>query len=470
MVTELLNLYGDRRLEDRASSIEDAMIASQTSSIHRMSRGSSFEKGAYRFFNNCKVTEQILQKALQEECRSNCSKKEVTVAIDTCTFGIESKYNRLKSRADLGVIFQNGRSVSYGFNTHTSLVYEHKHGTPVGISYVEILTPNTKPKWKKGEGWKSRELPIEEKESHKWIKACEESKPYLTKAAHVTFVADREADIIEFYDRIKDERHDVLSRCRFDRKIISDTGKNTRLYELLDEQQVLKTKEIEIINKEGKKALKKLGVKYVECTLRWPKKNILIKKSEDGVRVSVIQVQEISEESEDQKINWILISSKKIQNIDQAMEEVKRYEMRWLIEEFHKLLKTDGFNIEQNQMELGLRVRKLTLMAMKASIKVLKLKAARDGQTDDKVSEVFDTEEMECLEELNEELQGNTIKQMNPYEKNQLAWAAWIIARLGGWKEFYNSRRPPGNKTFVFGLERFDAVMLGYKLNKKYVS
>jgi hypothetical protein len=107
---------------------------------------------------------------------------------------------------------------------------------------------------------------------------------------------------------------------------------------------------------------------------------------------------------------------------------------------------------------------------MKANNKVLQLKESREGATDLKTENVFDKEEIECLEELNLELKGTTAKQSKPHEKENLAWAAWIIARLGGWKEFYNAKRPPGNKTFADGLDRFDAILMGYKLKKRYMS
>lgn len=61
-------------------------------------------------------------------------------------------------------------------------------------------------------------------------------------------------------------------------------------------------------------------------------------------------------------------------------------------------------------------------------------------------------------------MEGKTEKQKNPYQENNLAWASWIIARLGGWTEFYTDARPSGNKTFKEGLDKFDTVMMAYHL------
>jgi len=77
---------------------------------------------------------------------------------------------------------------------------------------------------------------------------------------------------------------------------------------------------------------------------------------------------------------------------------------------------------------------------------------------------VFTEIEVKCLSKLNKKLEGNTEKQKNPYPKANLAWASWVIARLGGWTEFYTKSRPPGNKTFKEGLEKFDTMMMAYHL------
>ena len=67
---------------------------------------------------------------------------------------------------------------------------------------------------------------------------------------------------------------------------------------------------------------------------------------------------------------------------------------------------------------------------------------------------------------LNKDLNGSTKKQQNPHNEESLAWATWIIAKLRGWKEFYNKKRPPGNKTLVWGLQKFDAIMVGFNIAK----
>ncbi|MFT0308461.1 IS4 family transposase, partial [Bacteroides thetaiotaomicron] len=59
--------------------------------------------------------------------------------------------------------------------------------------------------------------------------------------------------------------------------------------------------------------------------------------------------------------------------------------------------------------------------------------------------------------------EGNTKIQQNPYKKESMAWAAWIIARLGAWSA-YKSQSIPGYITFKNGLDRFNTQFELYEL------
>jgi len=296
----------------------------------------------------------------------------------------------------------------------------------------------------------------------------------LADAKHTTFVMDREGDIMEVYDRLKDERTDVLVRSSHDRNIETPQGEVMKLNAFISSQEIIVEKIVKVRGKKRKKRNAKVEIRIGSCKLQWPsKQKVSYKNNEQGVEVSIIEVRESRHEgySKEPPLIWRLISTKRIETREQALVEVENYEQRWRIEEYFKLLKSDGYNMEGTELEKGTSIRKLSLILMKTSIKVLQLKAARSGQGKMQVKEIFNEEEIACLDQLNEELSGDTEKQKNPHDSNHLSWASWIIARLGGWKEFYTDKRPPGNKTFIWGLEKFEAVMIGYHLSiKKDVS
>ena len=63
---------------------------------------------------------------------------------------------------------------------------------------------------------------------------------------------------------------------------------------------------------------------------------------------------------------------------------------------------------------------------------------------------------------LRRRCRGKTVLQQNPYPPHSLAWATWIIARLGGWSG-YQSQKPPGIMTLIRGLKQFESTFFGWK-------
>jgi hypothetical protein len=90
---------------------------------------------------------------------------------------------------------------------------------------------------------------------------------------------------------------------------------------------------------------------------------------------------------------------------------------------------------------------------------------AYDDDNEQPVNEVFTEEEQQCLQMINEQVQGKTEKLKNPSKSKTLKWATWIIARLGGWKGYASSRKP-GPIIFQKGLVKFYHMYQGWLLFK----
>lgn len=445
-------------------------MQSQSCSIHKTCNEEKERKGAYRFLANEKVTEHCLIQDLTKQCESLVENKRVIALCDSSSFNFDSHKGRLTDLTGLGSIGSVNGVNPLGFFMHPILIHEQSSGNPLGFSDLKLWSRSTQAKRKKSKRYETKDIKIEDKESYKWIAPCLSSRDkVLSKAEHITFVMDREGDIMEVYDRIPNERTDVLVRAMHNRNVITSDQEKVKLYDYVNRQEVSYTDCIEIKGGKRKKRNAKVEVKIGTCTLQWPvKQKVSYKLNPNGVEVTMIEVKEKTHEGykEEPPLIWRLITTSKIQTQEEIQEQIRIYTQRWRIEEFFKLLKSDGFNIESTELESGKSIRKLTIIIMKVSLKIQQLKAAREGNTDIKVTEVFKPEEVECLVRINEEVSGDTIKQQNPYDKNNLAWATWIIARLGGWQEFYNKSRPPGNKTLKWGLDKFEGIMIGYNIFK----
>src|SRR5438445_393444 len=61
---------------------------------------------------------------------------------------------------------------------------------------------------------------------------------------------------------------------------------------------------------------------------------------------------------------------------------------------------------------------------------------------------------------------GSRRRQKNPHPKGTLAYAAWVIARLGAWDGYYGK---PGPKVMRLGLQDFQLIKYGHQLGSKDV-
>ena len=161
-------------------------------------------------------------------------------------------------------------------------------------------------------------------------------------------------------------------------------------------------------------------------------------------------------------IHWRLLTTHAVDDIAMAWRIVDWYRLRWTIEQLFRLMKSDGLRLEESQLETAEGLMKMTAIAARSACIVLQLVQARDGSTEPAAS-VFSETELAVLDALNAARPARTDKQKNPHPRLSLAWAAYIIARLGGWNGYPSSRKP-GPITMRYGYDRFQTIVEGWAL------
>ena len=204
-----------------------------------------------------------------------------------------------------------------------------------------------------------------------------------------------------------------------------------------------------------------LSLRFGALLLKRPK-NTLEKELADSVPVTAVEVVELHPPPEAEPVHWILLTTHAADGPAAAWRIVAWYRQRWIIEQFFRTLKLQGLRIEDSQLATADRLLKLVAIAAKAAAIVMQLVQARDGRDRRPASLAFTDGEIELLAMLNVRLQGKTARQKNPYPEHTLAWAAWTIAKLGGWHEY--EAKPPGPITFHNGLTYFRAFAAGWAL------
>jgi len=85
----------------------------------------------------------------------------------------------------------------------------------------------------------------------------------------------------------------------------------------------------------------------------------------------------------------------------------------------------------------------------------------RDGNTDQRLGDAFEQHDRSILEAVSADFEGKTARQRNPHPKGSLAFASWVIARLGGWTGYYGKPCP---KIMRIGLAEFRVIKYGTTL------
>jgi hypothetical protein len=456
--------FNDARLENRYCKIVSELERKKTCIVGQLFSNWSEQLAAYRFFNNVKVDLPELIWHSTDLNPNSFRDKHILAVIDGSSIGLTCKKKHAhKHRSQIGVIDDNRTP---GFYVYPCLLLEKHSHQVLGLGDVCVYTrPHSQLGAQANEEQRKlrSQLPFDEKESSVWSLIALNVAEKLSLAASVTFVMDRGADIYEMLEQLTANQQEVLVRVQHDRLGYTFDEQQTQRLSLLLAQQSYQTCRLQPIralchkSKSSGKFVRrqartaKLELRYIQFNLKPIKAKGEIKQS-----FWVVQVVEsaTSVPKGESPIQWTLLTSKSINNVEQAWQLVDDYQARWWIEQLFRALKKDGIDIENIELENPEAIKKYTVMALKASAEALKLVAARDGGQWIDIQEMFDGQEQAVLEELNPKLEGNSDKSKNPHDRKSLAWAAWIIARLGGWKG-YQSQRPPGPTIMTRGLEKF---------------
>jgi hypothetical protein len=450
------SLFGDKRLDKRAIAMVEAMVERSSIVIRQFSKNAAEQKAYQRFLRNPEVAKTTLVDSLQAHCAESAQGKHVLALNDTTELNLQAHAKRL-SPEQLGVI---GDGKSLGFFLHPTLVLEAESGDALGFSSVQSWCRAPERADKHARNYKQQA--IEEKESYKWIRAAQETKAALAEADMITMIADRESDIYEEFVTVPDEKTHLLVRSRCDRCL---EGSEEKLYATLAAQVILGRYSLEVEGDERrgrKRRQATLEVRCCEVRLKRPQR--VANSYPDDVKLYAIEAKECAEtiSTGEEGIHWRLLTTHVVDDFDKALTIVRWYAWRFFIEQLFRTLKRQGLDLEASQLEKGEAILKLAILALHLALKVMQLVRAREG-SEQAAELVFDQQEQACLQELAPTLEGNTPKQRNPHSPHSLAWAAWLIARLGGWNG-YASERPPGVITMHRGLKQFEALFLGWQL------
>ena len=437
------------------------MLEKQTVILNQLGEQRKDLMGFHRFLNNDKVDHHSIINSLTSHCGNCVSGRDIVCIQDTTEYNYHKHRGRIKT-GELGPV---GNDIDIGYFAHPTLAIDAVEQYCIGFGALEFWCRSFDRLDKDSRAIKK--LPIEEKESYRWLSNAEAVKKNLHKANHLTILADREADIFELFDRIPDQSTDLIIRSRCNRNLIESGDK---LYEHVSKTPELGRYHVMVGANAGKGRTKHealLAVKTARVKVKRPAIAIKQQSTSPYVELNVVQVSELQKTVKpgEPPVHWILLTTLDINNFEQACDVVQKYCLRWQIEQLFRISKKGGINLEASQMESQRGLLNLGALALQVAMKILQLTQARDVSNNVDAKIAFTETQVLLLHSLVNNYEGATEKQKNPYRPGSLPWASWIIARMGGWKG-YRSQAIPGPITIFKGLVIFKNMYLLYQMLK----
>lgn len=348
--------FGDVRRNNRFVSILNNICMQPGASVPKQNKTWYDTKATYQFFKNTTVTTEALQKTqMLYGSKQIGTQKQVLILQDISNIS----YNHLQAEG-LGYLDnKEGRGI---------LCYSGIAATTEGLP-LALLYQHTwiRPLEDLGKSAQRKKIDFEDKESYRWYEGMKTVNELLDDSIHNIHIADRGADIYELFFHAREPNTDLLIRARHNRQL----SNGHYVWDYLQKQRAAATVTLEMPDKTGKKKRKvKAEIRYAEVEVLRPAHS---KASGEMVTLTAIEVKEKSNlKKEEDKIHWKLLTTLKIHQLSDALQCVKWYTYRWLIERFHYVLKS-GTKVEELQLKDAQNLQKAIMVYSMAAFRIMQL-------------------------------------------------------------------------------------------------
>jgi hypothetical protein len=452
--------FADERLNKRLHKLVAQIGSAMGQSIPLVCQDWANTKAAYRFFSNDRVSEaDILAGHFQStRDRTVAADGPVLVLHDTTEFtyqrestdaiGITKSINSGRDKA--------GRLRSHtvcGILMHSSLAVTTE-GLPLGLAAIKFWT---RKKFKGTAALKKKinptRVPIEKKESIRWLENLQQSTELLGDPARCVHIGDRESDIYELFCAAQEAGTHFLIRTCVDR--LAGDGDHT-IADEMEEVAVKGLHRIDVRDSNGDPHEAVLEIRYRKIRVLPP---IGKQKRYPGLTLTVIHAEERGTPKNRKKIDWKLITDLPVGSRADAIEKLEWYALRWKIEVFHKILKS-GCKAEESKLRTAQRLANLVSVFCILSWRVFWMTMLNRSAPDALPTLALTATEIAVLDRL-----VNDKPQARP---KTLSLYLTKIARLGGYLARANDP-PPGNTVMWRGLSRLTDIALGAMVGAEIV-
>lgn len=435
---------GDQRLNRRLVSLAYQRGQAPQASIAQSTSNLAGTRAAYRFYDHPQVSmEQILAPHQQASLRRLQGHAVVLAVQDTTQIDLSAHPHTQ------GVGYLQDLAHT-GFLLHSTLLVTPAR-QPLGLIQQQVWTRDPQTYGKR----KDRHTrPTAEKESQKWLTSLQAMAEFQAQLpdTQLVSVGDSEADLYPLFREAQEQQVAFLIRAGRDRRIAEE--QEAHLWPYLEQTPIQGFVEVAVPRQAGRPArTARLSLRYAAVSLLAP-----AREQKNGVeRVTgwAILAREEDQPEAGEPISWWLITNVPTLDVQQAEERVVWYSCRWVVEMFHRVLKS-GCRIEQRQFDDLENTKRFLALDSVVAWRVLYLTLIGRETPEMACEALFAAEEWQALycflHKTNQP----------PQEVPSLGQVTHWVAQLGGFTGSQNQQ--PGTMVMWQGLQRLRDITQAWLL------
>ena len=357
---------GDKRRTNRLMQVAEEIANNPSASLPNQIERWGDLKAAYRLFDRDEVTFEAIGRPHWELTKQRASGRTLIIGDTT-----ELDFGRFRTIEGVG---PTGNGTGQGFLLHNALMVDAESEEILGVAGQTIHYRKKKSAKKRPNA--SQRLK-RKRESQVWGTVIDQVGP---PAEDVSFVHifDRGGDNFEVYCHLLQQQSDwVIRASKMSRYVLAgESEERMQLKDYLPQLKKLGEYTLSLRARPGQ-AAREAAIEVRVGRIKIPRPRHVSpwvrKLQQPPIAMNVIEVVEVNAPKGVSPIRWILFTSLPVLTFDEAWLLIGYYELRWLVEEYHKALKT-GCRTESPQLKTASRLEAFVGLTSVVAVRLLQLK------------------------------------------------------------------------------------------------
>jgi Transposase DNA-binding/Transposase Tn5 dimerisation domain/Transposase DDE domain len=441
---------GDPRRTDRLVKVATALGENPSVSLPRSMRNWAETQGAYRFLGNEAVSHEQIMMPHWIQTRSEAEQRSQVLLIGDTTDVNLSSHKTTKGLGPVG-----GGKKARGFFVHSVLAVDAKDKQLLGCMdqqpFIREPAPEKETKAQRNARWR---------ESLIWEQSIERIGPVPANTQWIS-VGDRGSDIFRFWQRCQDLGYDFVTRVAQNRNVLveeEEEQEDQTAQHLKTLARSLPSQGVRVLTVPAERGRPErealVNISWSQVTVQPPVDAMA--SHQVGMKLSLVRVWESEPPEGVEALEWILVTSMTVDTAEEAWQCVTWYKWRWLIEDFHKVLKT-GCLLEDRCLQTVEAMCNLLAILTPTAMRLLWLRQVAQTAPDTPATDVISKDVIQVVLHLDKRPTATLT-----------AHDLWhTIARFGGYLD-RKSDPPPGWQTLWHGWIRVQTVLEGVHLARHF--